>query len=91
MVLGYDKPLYLLPFDHRHSYVTGILVDEELGADILRDALMNGYITVLSTEKSGGAEFEFEYGAAPARVKCPRCNAPARRSRGGPHVRSNET
>ncbi|HEY2862737.1 MAG TPA: DUF2090 domain-containing protein [Casimicrobiaceae bacterium] len=24
MNLGYDKPLYLLPFDHRHSYVTGM-------------------------------------------------------------------
>ncbi len=22
MSLGYDRPLYLLPFDHRHSYVT---------------------------------------------------------------------
>ena len=21
MSLGYDRPLYLLPFDHRHSYV----------------------------------------------------------------------
>jgi len=100
---GYDQPLYLLPFDHRHSYVTGmfhsngpltpdqreavtdskeviyagfrealrngvpvaaagILVDEEFGADILRDATRNGYVTVLSTEKSGSAEFEFEYG-----------------------------
>ena len=24
MSLGYDRPLYLLPFDHRHSYVTGM-------------------------------------------------------------------
>ena len=24
MRLGYDRPLYLLPFDHRHSYVTGM-------------------------------------------------------------------
>lgn len=24
MSLGYDKPLYLLPFDHRHSYVAGL-------------------------------------------------------------------
>lgn len=108
MVLGYDKPLYILPFDHRHSYVTGmfhftpplthaqreqvadskkliyegfkqalangvsreyagILVDEEFGADILRDALRNGYITAVSTEKSGEAEFQFEYGAEYAR------------------------
>ena len=79
MKLGYDKPLYVLPFDHRHSYgsevfgfkspytpeqtatvadskqviyegyklalaggvageTSGILVDEEFGADVLRDA-----------------------------------------------------
>lgn len=101
--LGYDQPLYLLPFDHRHSYVTGmfqftgqltpdqraaiteskqviydgfrlalaqgvpfadagILIDEEFGAEILRDATTNGYVTAVSTEKSGSAEFEFEYG-----------------------------
>ena len=24
MSLGYNRPLYLLPFDHRHSYVTGM-------------------------------------------------------------------
>jgi myo-inositol catabolism protein IolC len=105
MSLGYNRPLYLLPFDHRHSYVTGmfnfnppltvdqheavadskrviydgfrqalgkevpiasaaILVDEEFGADILRDAVKSGYVTALSTEKSGSNEFEFEYGAA---------------------------
>ena len=102
---GYDKPLYLLPFDHRHSYVTGmfkyalpltpaehdhvadskrivyagfeqaladgvakqaagILVDEEFGTDILRDAIGRDCVTALSTEKSGSDEFEFEYGAA---------------------------
>lgn len=105
MSLGYNRPLYLLPFDHRHSYVTGmfhiappltgaqheqvveskqviydgfrralgrevpvasagILVDEEFGADILRNAARNGYVTALSTEKSGSDEFEFEYGTA---------------------------
>ena len=105
MNLGYDKPLYLLPFDHRQSYVTGmfdfkpplsvqqhnrvidskqliyegfrqaltegvpieaagILVDEEFGAAILRDARLHGYITALSVEQSGTEEFEFEYGAA---------------------------
>ena len=105
MSLGYNRPLYLLPFDHRHSYVTGmfnfnppltvdqheavadskrviydgfrqalgkevpiasaaILVDEEFGADILRDAVKSGYVTALSTEKSGSNEFEFEFGAA---------------------------
>jgi hypothetical protein len=24
MTPGYDKPLYLLPFDHRHSYESGM-------------------------------------------------------------------
>ena len=105
MNFGYNRPLYLLPFDHRHSFVTGmfnfdppltvdqheavadskrviydgfrealgkevptaaaaILVDEEFGADILRDAVKRGYLTALSTEKSGPNEFEFEYGSA---------------------------
>ena len=105
MNIGYNRPLYLLPFDHRHSYVSGIfhldppltptqrlavieskhviydgfryalggdlpvdtaglLVDEEFGADILRDANRNGYITAVSTERSGSAEFAFEYGSA---------------------------
>jgi myo-inositol catabolism protein IolC len=105
MSLGYTQPLYLLPFDHRHSYLTGmfhasppltmdqrqavidskqviydgfrqallcgvpsdlagILVDEEFGADILLNASSNGYVTALSTEKSGSDEFEFEYGEA---------------------------
>ncbi|MEO8451491.1 MAG: DUF2090 domain-containing protein [Gemmatimonadota bacterium] len=104
MSQGYDQPLYLLPFDHRHSYVTGmchftpplteeqvaavsdtkrviydgfrealggevpkdragILVDEEFGAGILRDANRHGYVTAVSTESSGSDEFEFEYGA----------------------------
>jgi myo-inositol catabolism protein IolC len=105
MRLGYNRPLYLLPFDHRHSYlsgmfhfsppltpeqtqavidskrviydgfrqavmtgvssnVAGILVDEEFGAEILRNARSHGYVTALSTEKSGSDEFELEYGAA---------------------------
>lgn len=96
-------PLYLLPFDHRHSYISGmchftppltteqhdavtaskqviydgfrkaiekglpkeragILIDEEFGAGILRDATRRGYITALSTETSGSDEFEFEFG-----------------------------
>ena len=104
MNLGYDKALYLLPFDHRHSYVKslfkvdpplaaeqtarvcdskqliyegflaavekgvprqagGILVDEEFGTEILRDAQRRGFVTALSTEQSGSEEFEFEYGA----------------------------
>lgn len=102
--IGYSQPLYLLPFDHRQSYVSGmfgwhapltapqhdkvadskqliyegfqqalanglqrdyggLLVDEEFGTAILRDAKQQGYITALSVEKSGSDEFEFEYGA----------------------------
>jgi myo-inositol catabolism protein IolC len=103
MITGYTKPLYLLPFDHRASYISGlfgwkepltveqmvtvahskhviydgfqqaiadqvpkdrvgILVDEEFGAALLRDAASKGYITVVSVEKSGQEEFEFAYG-----------------------------
>jgi myo-inositol catabolism protein IolC len=103
MNTGYEKPLYILPFDHRHSYITGvfhwrqpltpeqvaeivaskqviydgftaavadsavrdragILVDEAFGAAILHDAAAQGYITCVSTEKSGQDEFDFEYG-----------------------------
>ena len=40
----------------------GILVDEQFGADILRDATAAGYATACSAEKSGQAEFDFEYG-----------------------------
>ncbi len=103
MVMGYIKPLYLLPFDHRSSYVSslfgwkeplnveqmnavaatkhviyegfkkavqgnaprdamGILVDEEFGVELLRDARNNGFITAASVEKSGQEEFDFIYG-----------------------------
>jgi myo-inositol catabolism protein IolC len=103
MIKGYTRPLYLLPFDHRASYISGlfgwkeplnveqmvtvanskhviyagfqraigdqvpkdrvgILVDEEFGSAILRDAASKGYITVVSVEKSGQEEFEFAYG-----------------------------
>src|SRR5260221_688982 len=103
MITGYTRPLYLLPFDHRASYISGlfgwkeplnveqmvtvanskrviyagfqqaiadhvpkdhvgILVDEEFGSAILRDAASKGYITVASVEKSGQEEFEFAYG-----------------------------
>ncbi len=105
MTLGYDKPLYILPFDHRHSYgsgvfgfhdpmtkdqiavvaaskrviydgfklaiakgapkeKSGILVDEEFGAAVLRDARKDGFITCMPTEKSGQNDFDFEYGEA---------------------------
>ena len=100
---GYNNALYLLPFDHRHSYVDGlfgfkqplsasqrkevidskqlifegfrqalaegvpkeaaaILVDEEFGTHILRDAHRRGFVTALSVEQSGIDEFKFEYG-----------------------------
>jgi 5-dehydro-2-deoxygluconokinase len=41
----------------------GILVDEQFGAAILRDATANGYTTASPAEKSGQDEFDFEYGA----------------------------
>jgi myo-inositol catabolism protein IolC len=40
----------------------GILVDEEFGSAILRDAASKGYITVVSVEKGAQEEFEFVYG-----------------------------
>jgi 5-dehydro-2-deoxygluconokinase len=101
--IGYDKPLYVLPFDHRGSFETkmfgwhgdltaaqaaeiaaakqviydgfksavasgvprekaGILVDEQFGASILRDAAAQGYTIACPSEKSGQDEFDFEYG-----------------------------
>jgi myo-inositol catabolism protein IolC len=41
----------------------GILVDEQFGAAILRDAAKEGYATACPAEKSGQDEFDFEYGA----------------------------
>jgi 5-dehydro-2-deoxygluconokinase len=104
MTVGFDKPLYVLPFDHRASFSknmfgwqghispeqtaevaaakqviydafkaavaggvpkdrAGILVDEQFGEAILRDAHKQGFITCCSAEKSGQNEFDFEYGA----------------------------
>lgn len=40
----------------------GILVDEQFGAAILRDAAAKGIMTACPAEKSGQAEFDFEYG-----------------------------
>jgi 5-dehydro-2-deoxygluconokinase len=103
MTIGFDKPLYVLPFDHRATFQTkmfgwkgtltpaqseeitgvkkviydgfkaalaagvpkeraGILVDEQFGSDILRDAARNGISIALTVEKSGQEEFDFEYG-----------------------------
>jgi myo-inositol catabolism protein IolC len=103
MRIGFDKPLYILPFDHRGSFQAqmfgwkgtisneqceqiastkrviydgfkaaiaagvpkdkaGILVDEQFGAAILRDASAEGYSTSCPAEKSGQDEFDFEHG-----------------------------
>ncbi|HME90306.1 MAG TPA: DUF2090 domain-containing protein [Myxococcaceae bacterium] len=103
MAIGYDSPLYVLPFDHRATFSktmfgwegtlhpeqtaqiaaikeviydafqdavaggvpkerAGILVDEQFGSAILRDAAKKGYITASPAEKSGQDEFDFEYG-----------------------------
>jgi myo-inositol catabolism protein IolC len=40
-----------------------LLVDEQFGASILRDAVSNGFNTAMPSEKSGQAEFQFEFGA----------------------------
>jgi 5-dehydro-2-deoxygluconokinase len=40
----------------------GIVVDEQLGADILTDAVAQGYLTASPAEKSLQEEFEFKYG-----------------------------
>jgi len=103
MPRGYDRPLYILPIDHRGTFESGvsgwrgpltamqtadiaaakrviydgfkaaiaagapknragILVDEQFGAAILRDAAAKGFTTAMSVQKSGEAEFDFEYG-----------------------------
>jgi len=103
MSRGYDRALYILPFDHRGSFQAkmfgwesplsaaqtaeitrakqviydgfkcalingvakekaGILVDEQFGAAILRDAASNNVTTACPAEKSGQDEFDFEYG-----------------------------
>jgi 5-dehydro-2-deoxygluconokinase len=102
-IRGYQQPLYILPFDHRGSFETGmfgwkgaltdeqtaqiaaakqviydgfqeaiangapkdkggILVDEQFGAAILRDAAAKGFTFACPAEKSGQEEFDFEYG-----------------------------
>jgi len=42
--------------------IAGLLVDEEYGADILRDAKKSGFTFAMPVEKSGQEEFDFEYG-----------------------------
>lgn len=101
--LGYSKPLYILPFDHRGSFVEkmfgvknreatpeeveqviemkkliyeafkkslevipredgAVLADEQFAGEVLLNASQNGIATLLTTEKSGQKEFDFEYG-----------------------------
>ena len=103
MALGYDKPLYILAFDHRGSFqkkffgvagepnaeetariadakkviyegalraldegvqreAAGVLVDEQFGAEIGRDAKARGLTFAMPLEKSGQEEFDFQYG-----------------------------
>lgn len=103
-MLGYTKDLFILPFDHRSSFLkkmfevegreptdeevkkvkkakeiiyqgfkralsqglpkesSAILVDEQFGDELLRDARDNGLTIILTTERSGQKKFEFEYG-----------------------------
>jgi myo-inositol catabolism protein IolC len=42
----------------------GILVDPQYGPDVARAAKAGGYVLAMPVEKSGQAEFEFEYGDA---------------------------
>ena len=44
------------------SRKAGILVDEQFGGAILRDAAAHGYTSACPAEKSGQDEFDFEYG-----------------------------
>ncbi len=102
--LGYTKPLYILPFDHRSTFAekmfglksiealneeqidlikefkmliykgfkdavekliptdsAAILCDEQYGSEVLIDAKHNGFVTILTIEKSGEEEFKFQY------------------------------
>ncbi|MBI4092115.1 MAG: DUF2090 domain-containing protein [Candidatus Levybacteria bacterium] len=103
-MIGYTKDLFILPFDHRSSFLkkmfevegreptdkeiekvkkakeiiyqgfkkalsqglpkesSAILVDEQFGDELLRDAHENGFTIILTTEKSGQKEFDFGYG-----------------------------
>src|SRR5258707_2635362 len=45
-----------------HKEKAAILVDEQFGAAILRDAAAQGYTTACPAEKSGQEEFDFQYG-----------------------------
>lgn len=57
---GYKKALKLgVP-----QQSSGILIDEQFGADIIKDAVKNGYSVSMCAEKSGQDEFDFEFGEA---------------------------
>ncbi len=43
--------------------IAGLLVDEEFGAYVLREAKKEGFIFAMPVEKSGQDEFDFDYGA----------------------------
>src|SRR5918994_632486 len=40
----------------------GVLVDEEFGTDVAREAGKEGYVFAMPAEKSGQDEFDFEFG-----------------------------
>jgi myo-inositol catabolism protein IolC len=42
--------------------IAGLLVDEEFGSDVLREAKKNGLTFAMPVEKSGQEEFDFDYG-----------------------------
>ncbi len=42
----------------------GVLVDEQFGAEVARQARAEGYVLAMPVERSGQAEFDFEYGEA---------------------------
>jgi myo-inositol catabolism protein IolC len=42
----------------------GVLVDEEFGAAVAREARAEGFVVAIPIERSGQAEFEFEHGTA---------------------------
>jgi myo-inositol catabolism protein IolC len=101
--LGYDRPLFLVAFDHRSSFskglfgateplspeiqgkvsdakalifeafqqalargapgkLSGVLVDEQFGSPVARKAKSSGIPLAMPVERSGQAEFQFEYG-----------------------------
>jgi Uncharacterized protein conserved in bacteria (DUF2090) len=71
MPRGYDRALYIQPFDHRGSFQAKLfgwkepLSDAqtaEFGAAILKQATAEDIVTACPAEKSGQKEFDFEYG-----------------------------